>query len=96
MTPGRPTGALLELHGMIGPADQQCGSIALHEMALQAEIRIAHRKQFGIDGSMRLVARAAAFSHGFVLEHVGPPLSRMAFQAGRILREQGGASAPSG
>lgn len=57
----------------------------LLEMAAQAKRGIARNQQPGVHGTMRIVARGAAFTHRFVLKNERTELCRMAFGADIIL-----------
>lgn len=53
-------------------------------VALQAEVRVTHFQQFGIDRAVHRMADSAPVTHSFMLEHVRAPLGVMAFKAGLI------------
>ena len=53
----RPAGALLQAQGVIRSADEDGSARSLLlEVAFEAEVRVAHGQQLGIDGAVRRVA----------------------------------------
>lgn len=50
-------------------------------VAPEAQVKIRLGEQLGVDGSMRLVARSAAFAHGLVRINEGTGLLPMALRA---------------
>src|ERR1039458_8190185 len=93
VTARRPTGALLQPHGVVGTPDKQLAATDLLEVALQTQVRIAHSKQLGIDRPMDVVTSGAPFAQGIVFEGIGTTLRCMAAEAVVILGKQRGAAA---
>lgn len=90
---GRPAGALLETHRVIGTADANDAALHLLEVAAQAEIRVTHRQHLRVHGTVRVVTSRATLAQCFMLEHERTALRRMALEAVFVLREQGCAAA---
>ena len=67
--------------------DQDFAAFDLLEVAFEAEVGIAHRKQLGVDAPMGGMASRATFAHRLVLEHIRPALGGMALQTVFLLRE---------
>ena len=93
MAAGRPTGALLYSSGMIGPADQQATASDTLEMTFQAEVVVANSEEFGINGSVRIVASRAPFTDGFVFKDKRTALGLVTAETAFIFGEQTGNSA---
>ena len=91
VTTSCPAGALRQRGRVVVSANQKLAALHLLEMALHAEIRIAHGQQFRVDGTMRAVAGGAALVHRLVFKHVRAALGGMALEAVIILRPEGGA-----
>ena len=83
----RPARALLQSHGVIGPADQDGAAFDLLKMAFEAKVGIAHGQQFGVDATMRRVTGGAAFVQRLVFEHIRAALCLMALEAILFLRK---------
>jgi hypothetical protein len=67
---------------VINVADKNCSTRGLClGMALEAEIRVALHQHFGVNGTVRIVADGAAFTHRRVLENEWPRLFTMALGA---------------
>lgn len=73
-----PASPLLQPQGVIGPPNENAPARDLLEVALDAKIAVANRKQLGIDGAVRVMASRASLAHCFVLEHIGPALGHVA------------------
>lgn len=69
---GGPASAAVEEIIVVAPADEDfTGRSLLLEVALEAEIGIAHFQHLFVDRAMRRVATGAAFANGFVFESEG-------------------------
>lgn len=90
---GRPAGALLHAHSVIGTANEEPAATDLLHVAFEAEIRVALSQQLGINRAMDRVTGGAAFAHGFMLKDRRTTLSWVAAEAHVIQREQGSAAA---
>jgi hypothetical protein len=93
MAAGGPARALLNPGGVIRATDENLAALHLLEMALETQVGIPGHQHLGIHRAMRAVTRGATFLHRFMLEDKRAVLRRMTFQAGGVLRFQGGAAA---
>ena len=73
-----PAGAHLHPQCMVGTSDDQIASGHLLEVALQAEIGVAHRQEFRVNGSVGGVANCAPLARGFMFENVWSSLAGVA------------------
>lgn len=77
-----PAGAAIQERRVIEITDEdRAGRRLLLVMAAQAKRLVARNQQASVDAAMRIVAGGAAFAHRFMLEHEGPGLRRVAFDA---------------
>lgn len=89
MAAGAPAGALRQQQCVIKAADEHFASgAAFGDVAFQAQRGVALGEQLGVHRAMRLMAGGAAFTHGFMLEHVRPALGIMALGADLCRRDQ--------
>lgn len=70
---------------MITTADVDTSArVRLGGMALEAEVRIAHRQHLVVHRPVRIVATRAAVAHGFVFEDEGAGLGIVTLQTGLV------------
>jgi hypothetical protein len=89
----RPTMAARKPRGMVLATDQNSSTgRLLLEMAPEAKIGIARDEHFLIYRSVHRVTGGATFSNGFVFKDKRSCLGSMAFPAGLMFGQQGGAA----
>ena len=87
MAAGRPTSAVPDIPAVIDISNVETGTGARQpglRMATEAEIRVSHREQLGIDRAMRIVACRAALAQRGMLKDEGPGLLTMTLTAGLV------------